>query len=91
MAKQVIVVAQRAPKVGEKVRMSLYTARDAKFPDVYSGKIQRGRQASFLAITAVYAETERHSKSGKTLYNVLLESGDAVLIELGQKGWNAIR
>ncbi|BAV81241.1 hypothetical protein [Vibrio phage VCPH] len=91
MAKKEIVVVQRAPKVGEKVRMALYTARDQKFPDVYSGKIQRGRKAVQLAITAIYAETERHAKSGKTLYNVLLESGDAVLIELGQKGWNAIR
>lgn len=91
MAKKLINVKQdRAPKVGETVRMALYTARDPKFPEVYSGRLQRSRSASFEKIVAIYAETERTDK-GATLYNVLLASGDTVLIQLGQKGWNAVR
>lgn len=92
MAKYLVknVKEQRVPKVGEKVRVAIYTARDPKNPQVYSGRLQRSRTASFETIAAIYAETERTDK-GAILYNVLLSSGDAVLIQLGQKGWNAVR
>lgn len=81
---------QRVPKVGERVRVAIYTARYPKLPDVHSGRLQRSRSASFETIVAIYADTER-TKNGGILYNVLLSSGDAVLIQLGQKGWNAVR
>lgn len=81
---------EKAPVVGETVRVSIYTARNAKNPTDYTGRVQRSRSASFEKISAIYADTEKDQK-GNTLYSVLLTSGDAVMIARTDKGWNAVR
>ncbi|AXQ66712.1 hypothetical protein HOT95_gp087 [Vibrio phage vB_VpS_PG07] len=80
----------KAPVVGETVKVNLYTARNAKAPTDYTGRLQRSRSSSIERISAIYSDTEK-DKKGNTLYSVLLTSGDQVLIARGDKGWYAVR
>ncbi|EJT0117352.1 hypothetical protein PJM41_0006 [Salmonella phage vB_SenS_UTK0009] len=76
-----------SPKIGQSVFVPFITKLNEE-----TGKVEKLQGAAldpWDTINAVYAETEK-TKSGKTAFNVRLNSGDAVKIIQKDDKWQAV-